>query len=83
MRKQTSVRVEEKFYREAMKIFKAMGISFGDAVNLFLAKVALEKRIPFEIGYSDELLKRVNNVEKDRNMEIYETAEELFEKLSI
>ncbi len=83
MRKQTSVRVEEKFYREAMKIFRAMGLSFADAVNLFLAKVALEKKIPFEIGYSEELLRRVQQLEKGKDIEIFEKAEELFEKAGL
>ena len=29
------------------KIFSKFGLSFGDAVNIFLAKVAMEKSIPF------------------------------------
>jgi DNA-damage-inducible protein J len=39
MRRQTSIRVEDKFYKESEKVFSKLGLSFGDAVNLFLAKV--------------------------------------------
>lgn len=46
MKIQTSVRVDETFYSDSKKIFDAFGLSFGDAVNLFLAKVAMEKKIP-------------------------------------
>jgi DNA-damage-inducible protein J len=84
MRRQTSIRVEDRFYKESEKIFNELGLSFGDAVNLFLAKVALEKRIPFEIGIpSKELAKRIRNIENDKDTEIYETAEELFKELGI
>jgi DNA-damage-inducible protein J len=84
MGRQTSIRVEDKFYKESEKVFSKLGLSFGDAANLFLAKVALEKRIPFEIGIpSKELSKRIRNIENDKDVEIYEKAEELFKGLGI
>lgn len=84
MRKQTSVRVEEKFYNESKKVFEKLGLTFADAVNLFLAEVAIEKRIPFELGISsEELENRIKNIEIDKNMEIYHTAKELFKALGI
>jgi len=84
MRRQTSIRVEDRFYKESEKVFDVLGLSFGDAVNLFLAKVALEKRIPFEVGIpSDKLVERIHNIENNEDVEIYNTAEELFKKLGI
>ena len=41
MKLQTSVRVDETFYNDSKKVFDAFGLSFGDAVNMFLAKVAM------------------------------------------
>ena len=49
MKIQTSIRVEDEFYQEAKIVFKKVGLTFGDAVNLFLSKVAMEKGIPFSI----------------------------------
>jgi len=49
MKIQTSIRVEDEFYQEAKVVFKKVGLSFGDAVNLFLSRVAMEKGIPFNI----------------------------------
>ncbi|WP_457749138.1 type II toxin-antitoxin system RelB/DinJ family antitoxin [Sulfurimonas sp.] len=49
MKIQTSIRVEDEFYKEAKVVFKKVGLTFGDAVNLFLSKVAMEKGIPFTI----------------------------------
>ena len=84
MKIQTSVRVEDKFYKEAKNIFAKFGLSFGDAVNIFLAKVAMEKSIPFDLSIpSKELEKRISNLEKSKNTEIYKTANELFEDLGI
>ena len=50
MKIQTSVRVEEEFYQEAKVVFNKFGLSFGDAVNLFLSKVSMEQAIPFNIS---------------------------------
>jgi DNA-damage-inducible protein J len=84
MKKQTSVRVEVTLYKEAMHIFKKFGLSFGDAVNIFLAKVAMEKAIPFDLSLpSEELENRVNNLEANNNTQIFNTASKLFEDLGI
>lgn len=81
MKIQTSVRVDEAFYRDAKKVFDAFGMSFGDAVNLFLAKVAMEKKIPFELTLpSDEVLKKVDTLEKETNAPLPSTKEEPFEE---
>jgi len=84
MKIQTSVRVEDKFYNEAKDVFKQFGLSFGDAVNIFLAKVAMEKGIPFDLKLpSDELLNRVDNIKQDKNTKTYKNSDELFDDLGI
>ena len=84
MKIQTSVRVDKAFYQEAREVFSKFGLSFGDAVNIFLAKVAMEKSIPFDLSVpSTELLKRDNNLRENKNVQIYKTANDLFEDLGI
>jgi len=84
MKIQTSVRVEDTFYKEAKDVFDRFGLSFGDAVNIFLAKVAMEKRIPFDLSIpSEELDTRIRNLEENLNVQVYNTANELFEDLEI
>jgi DNA-damage-inducible protein J len=84
MKIQTSVRVENNLYNEAKNIFSKFGLSFGDAVNIFLAKVAMEKGIPFDLSLpSEELEKRIENINSNQNTKIYNTANELFEDLGI
>jgi len=84
MKMQTSVRVDDVFYKEAKEVFNSFGLSFGDAVNLYLAKVSMEKRIPFELSLpSDELKTRAENIKTDKNTKIYQSADKLFEDLGI
>ncbi len=84
MKIQTSVRVEDVFYNEAKEIFQRFGLSFGDAVNIFLAKVAMEKGIPFDLTLpSEELKGRLKNIELNNNTQTYKTTNELFEDLGI
>ena len=40
-------RVETKKIEAAEKIFSKLGISVGDAINLFLSQVTIQKGIPF------------------------------------
>jgi DNA-damage-inducible protein J len=84
MKIQTSVRVEDIFYNEAKEVFQRFGLSFGDAVNIFLAKVAMEKGIPFDLTLpSDELKGRLANMQTNSNTKTYKTTDALFEDLGI
>ena len=84
MKMQTSVRVDDVFYNEAKEVFSRFGLSFGDAVNLFLAKVSMEKKIPFELSLpSDELIDRTQNIKENKNTTTYKTTDKLFEDLGI
>ena len=82
MKIQTSVRVDEKFYKDAKEVFSRFGLSFGDVVNIFLSKVAMEKGFPFDLTLpSEEVEKRVDNIKK--NIQSYKNSKELFDDLGI
>ncbi len=84
MKMQTSVRVDNGFYNESKKVFDAFGMTFGDAVNLFLAKVAMEKKIPFEISLpTNELVNRIDNIENRKEIKTFKDSDELFKELNI
>ena len=84
MKIQTSVRVEDVFYKDAKKVFDSFGLTFGDAVNIFLAKVSMQQAIPFELSIpSSRLNKRIKNIKKDKDTQVYKTSNELFEDLGI
>ena len=84
MKIQTSVRVEDVFYHEAKEVFQRFGLTFGDAVNIFLAKVAMGKGIPFDLTLpNEELTSRLDNIEKDNHTQTYKTTDRLFNDLRI
>jgi len=84
MKMQTSIRVEKEFYEEAKEIFKKLGINFTDAVNMFLAKVTIEKGLPFELKLpSEEVEKRAKNLENNKDTTTYSSSKELFDDLGI
>lgn len=84
MKIQTSVRVDDLFYKEAKEVFSRFGLSFGDAVNIFLAKVAMEKGIPFDLSLpSDELVERIERLKKEKETETYKNSDALFDDLGI
>jgi len=64
------------------EVFQRFGLSFGDAVNIFLAKVAMEQGIPFDLTLpSDELTSRMKNIEANTNTQTYQTSDALFEDM--
>ncbi len=84
MKIQTSVRVDDLFYKDAKEVFSRFGLSFGDAVNIFLAKVAMEKGIPFDLSLpSDELVERIEHLKKGKEIQTYKNSDALFDDLGI
>ena len=46
---QISLRVDDEVKRRAEQTFDDIGLSMSTAINIFLKKVARERRIPFEL----------------------------------
>lgn len=54
----TSIKLDKKAKEEAKKIFKQLGITMGDAFNMFLYQVNLQKGLPFEVKIPNEETKK-------------------------
>ena len=71
VRETTSIKLDKKNKEEAKKIFAQLGISMGDAVNMFFSQVVLTKSIPFEIKIpNDETKNTIKDAREDKNMSI-------------
>ena len=55
----TSIKLDKEAKESAKLIFKELGITMGDAVNMFLNQVNLHKGIPFEIKIPNNTTKQV------------------------
>ena len=66
---QISLRVDDDVKRNAEKIFDDIGLSMSAAINVFLKKVARERRIPFELSadpfYSESNIKYLEGIMDD------------------
>ena len=64
---QVSFRVEDEVKEKEEKVLKEMGFDLSTAINLFLVKVAREKRIPFEIN-ADPFYSAENTAELEKRI---------------
>jgi len=64
VRETTSIKLDKEIKEEAKKIFAQLGISMGDAVNMFLAQTVFERGLPFDVKVPKELV--VDSVEEVR-----------------
>lgn len=85
MKMQTSIRVDDKFYKESKEVFSKMGLTFAEGINIFLAKVSTDKKIPFELSSepSADLIVRTQNIKNKENIQSYKNSDELFKDLGI
>lgn len=64
---QISLRVDDDVKRGAEQALNDIGLSMATAINVFLRKVAREKRIPFELSAdvpNDETIEAIREVRK-------------------
>lgn len=66
---QISLRVDDDVKRGAEKALDDIGLSMSAAINVFLKKVARERRIPFELSaapfYSESNIKYLEEIMND------------------
>ena len=66
----TSIKLDVEVKAKAKEIFKELGITMGEAVNMFLSQVALHKGLPFEVKIpNEETKKAIEEARKGINME--------------
>lgn len=68
---QVNFRIDDSIKKGAEQACTEMGLSMTSAINIFLTKVARERRIPFEITadpfYSESNMKHLESVARDIN----------------
>lgn len=75
------VRVEPAVKRAAEAIFKRLGLSASDAVNMFYYQVELHKGIPFDLKIPNSATRKaMGEALSGKNMSTYNSLEELKKK---
>lgn len=55
----TSIKLDKQTKESAKIIFKELGITMGDAVNMFLSQVNLHHGMPFDVKIPNQQTKKV------------------------
>lgn len=77
---QVNFRIDDTLKTKAEGVCSSLGLSMSTAINIFLTKLANEKRIPFEVSidpfYSDENMSRLKKSIENLNTGKYKIYEE-------
>ncbi len=77
-------RIEPELKYDAERILAALGLSFSEAIELFLRQVKLKKGIPFDIRVPTEItVKTFKDTDEGENLIHYKTHKDMFKKLGI
>jgi DNA-damage-inducible protein J len=79
-----SVKVEPKLKEEVDSIFKTLGISASEAINLFYSKVKALKRLPFESKTPNkETIQAFKDSDEGKNLVKTRNLDDLFNQLGL
>lgn len=77
----TSIKLNKENRDFAKKFFKEYDLTLSDGINMFLSRVAMDKRLPFEIEIpSAELLEAMEEAERGE-VTYSESVEDLIREL--
>jgi len=77
-------RIEPKLKSEVEELFKELGLSVTDAINIFYRQVKLMHGLPFSVRIPNaETLEAIRKADKGEDLVYCDSAEDMFEKLSI
>lgn len=66
----TSIKLDVEVKVKAKEIFQELGLTMGEAVNIFLNQVTLHKGLPFEVKIpNEETKKAIEEARRGVNME--------------
>ena len=72
----TSVKLDKTAKDEAKRIFKQLGLTMGEAFNLFLYQVSLNKGLPFEIKIPNKVTqKTIEEARQGENLDDFTISE--------
>lgn len=76
MRQTTSIKLDPTVKQEAQEIFATLGLTLGEAVNLFLNQVRLRKGIPFDIEIPNAKTKQIlQEIREGKNVDDFSLDE--------
>lgn len=79
-----SVRIDPELKRKAEQVFTELGLTTSQAIMLFFKQVDLQRGLPFSLKIPNAVTQRaLDDARARRNLESFDSLEELFEDLEI
>ena len=77
-------RIEPDLKDRAEHVFRKLGLTTTQAITLFYKQVELRKGLPFDVAIPNETTRRTfAATDSERNLVVFEDADDMFEKLGI
>ena len=77
-------RIEPDLKNRAEKVFRKLGLSTTQAINLFYKQVELRNGLPFEVVIPNKTTRRTfSNTDVGKDLILCEDADDMFAKLGI
>ena len=72
----TSVKLDKAAKADAKQIFKQLGLTMGEAFNLFLYQVSLNKGLPFEVKIPNKTTQNtIEEARQGKNIDDFSVSE--------
>ena len=68
MKVSTSIKLEKENRDFAKKFFKKFNLTLSDGINIYLSKIAMDKKLPFELELPNE--ETMESIEQARNGDV-------------
>lgn len=79
-----STRIDRKLKKDAVKVFRQIGITEGEAIRMFYAQVKMHQGLPFRVAIpNEETLAAMKEGDKPENLPSYESFSDLRSELGI
>ena len=73
-------RIQPEIKEEAERILQRLGLSPTEAIRMFYTQITLRNGLPFDVAIpNDETIKALEDSKNGRNLEQFDSTEELFE----
>lgn len=77
-------RIEPKLKHDVELVLSELGLSFSEAIELFLRQVKLNHGIPFDIRIPNKVTKQTfEDTNKGKKLKRYKSSKDLFDKLGM
>ena len=81
MKVSTSIKLEKENRDFAKKFFKKFNLTLSDGINIYLSKIAMDKKLPFELELPNEETMKSIEQARDGDVSYNDSIDDLMKDL--